>query len=61
MYVDKCMHVSLCLRKHYLTHLTVHKAIELAGLSRNDKEDRVSQTAMSERSALDEPWPCVCQ
>lgn len=55
------MCVSLCHCEHYLTHLTLHKAIELAELSHNDKKDHVSQMSMSESSALAEPWPvCVC-
>ncbi len=54
------MCVSLCHCEHYLTHLTVHKAIQLAELSRNDKKDHVSQMSMSERSALAEHWPTVC-
>lgn len=49
--------MSLCHCEHYLTHLTLHKAIELAELSRNDKKDHVSQMSMSESSALAEPWP----
>lgn len=53
--------MTLCYSEHYLTHLTLHKAIELAELSRNDKKDHVSQMSMSESSALAEPWPvCVC-
>lgn len=51
---------SLCHCEHYLTHLTVHKAIELAELSRNDKKDHVSQMSLSESSAPAEPWPTVC-
>ncbi len=38
----------------------MHKAIELAELSRNNKKDHVSQMSMSERSAPAEHWPAVC-